>query len=138
MLTVAASYRQLIDDVIAAIDVKRLARDEAGRVVREKGRGNANVVDADEAARRRFFLSPCRTVPLCCPPPHASLPRHRQAARPPRVARVRRVYQSLTWQQRPPRNLLKRGAATLISVSTMASPPKLPRYSSLPVIVRVT
>jgi hypothetical protein len=49
--------RRLVDDVIPAIDIKRLTGDEAGRVVREKGRGEADVVDAYQTAGRR--LGPC-------------------------------------------------------------------------------
>src|SRR5262245_11928761 len=44
----------LIHDMVAAVDVKRLAGDEAGSAVREGGGGNAPVLDADEAARRRL------------------------------------------------------------------------------------
>src|SRR5262249_59985024 len=44
----------LVHDVVATVNVKRLAGDEAGRVVREEGGGGAHVLDADEAARRRF------------------------------------------------------------------------------------
>src|SRR5262245_40762297 len=44
----------LIHDVVATVNVKRLAGDEAGRVVREEGGGDAHVLDTDEAARRRL------------------------------------------------------------------------------------
>src|SRR5262249_19846808 len=44
----------LVHDVVATVNVKRLAGDEAGCVVREEGGGNAHVLDADEAARRRL------------------------------------------------------------------------------------
>src|SRR5262249_61290869 len=46
----------LIHDMVAAVDVKRFAGDEAGGVVREEGGGDAHVLDADEAARRRLRL----------------------------------------------------------------------------------
>jgi hypothetical protein len=46
----------LINNVIAAVDVKRLARDQPSGVVSEERGGNAHVVDADEAPRRRFRL----------------------------------------------------------------------------------
>ena len=41
----------LIHDVVATVNVKRFACDEAGCVVREEGGGDADVLDADEAAR---------------------------------------------------------------------------------------
>src|SRR5262249_56562795 len=44
----------LIHDMVAAVDVKRLASDEAGGVVRGGSGGNAHVLHADEAARRRL------------------------------------------------------------------------------------
>jgi len=46
----------LINDVIAAVDVKRLASDQPSGVVSEERGGNAHVVDADEAPCRRFRL----------------------------------------------------------------------------------
>jgi len=42
--------------VVAAVDVKRLAGDEACRIVRQERGGDADVVDADEAARGRLRL----------------------------------------------------------------------------------
>jgi len=45
---------QLIDDVIASVDVKRFAGDKARRVVRQEGRCDADILDADEAAREAF------------------------------------------------------------------------------------
>lgn len=43
-----------VDDVIPAVDVQGLSRDQAGRIMRKEGGGNAHVVDADETARRRL------------------------------------------------------------------------------------
>ena len=57
--TNAATSRRcstLVNDMVAAIDVKRLARDEPRCVVCKKGRGDPHVVDADEAAGRRLRL----------------------------------------------------------------------------------
>jgi hypothetical protein len=42
--------------VVAAVDVERFAGDEARRVVRQEGGGDADIVDADEPAGGR--LSP--------------------------------------------------------------------------------
>jgi hypothetical protein len=58
----------LVDDVVPTIDVKRLARNEAGGVMREEGGGDAQVVDADETSRWRLclrtpFLSSSPTSP---------------------------------------------------------------------------
>src|SRR5947209_13649955 len=48
-----------VHDVVAAIDVQRLAGDELGGVVSEKGRRGTDILDADETARGclalRFF-----------------------------------------------------------------------------------
>src|SRR5215510_4856961 len=46
--------RPLIHDVIAAIDVKRFARHEPCCIVRQKGGGDANIIDADQATCRRL------------------------------------------------------------------------------------
>ena len=46
----------LINDVIAAVDVKCLAGDQPSRIVSEERGGNAHVIDADEAPCRRFRL----------------------------------------------------------------------------------
>jgi hypothetical protein len=43
-----------VDDVIAAIDVERLAGDQLGGVERQEGDGEPDVIDRDEAARRRL------------------------------------------------------------------------------------
>ena len=40
--------------MVAAVNVKRFAGDEAGCIVREEGGSDAHVLDADEAARRRL------------------------------------------------------------------------------------
>jgi hypothetical protein len=45
-----------IDDVIAAVDIERFAGDQARRIVGEERGGGADVVDADEAPRRRLRL----------------------------------------------------------------------------------
>ena len=45
-----------VHDVIVAIDVKRLAGDEARGVVRQESGGDAHIVDAHQTARRRFRL----------------------------------------------------------------------------------
>src|SRR3974377_235319 len=50
----ASAHRTSVDDVIAAIDINRVAGDETRRVVREEGGGGADVVDTDEAAGRRL------------------------------------------------------------------------------------
>ena len=51
--------------MVAAVDVKRFARNEARCVVREEGGGDANIVDAHEAARRRLgFRLVEQLVPL--------------------------------------------------------------------------
>ena len=42
----------LVDDVIAAVDVERLSGDQPGRVVSQEGSRGANVFDADQTARR--------------------------------------------------------------------------------------
>ena len=46
----------LINDVIAAVDVKCLAGDQPSGIVSEERGGNAHVVDADEAPCRCFRL----------------------------------------------------------------------------------
>src|SRR5262249_34252389 len=51
-----AAPRGLIDDVVAAVDVHRLAGDQLGDVERQEGGGGADVVDADQAARGRGLL----------------------------------------------------------------------------------
>jgi len=45
---------QQLDNVIPAIDMKRLAGDEAGCIMSEESRGDADIVDAHEAPRRRL------------------------------------------------------------------------------------
>ncbi len=55
-MNVASSF--LINDVIPAIDVKRLAGNETRRIVGQEGRSDTDVVDADKTARRRFGLRP--------------------------------------------------------------------------------
>ena len=45
-----------VHDVTVAIDVKRLAGDEARGVVRQESGGDAHIVDAHQTARRRFRL----------------------------------------------------------------------------------
>ena len=40
----------LIDDVVTAVDIERLAGDELRRVMREERGGDTHVVDADETA----------------------------------------------------------------------------------------
>ena len=54
----APSRGELVDDVVATVDVKRLASDEALRIVREERGGDADIVDPDQAAGRslRFRL----------------------------------------------------------------------------------
>src|SRR5262245_28504569 len=51
-----AAWRRLtlIHNMVAAVDVKRFPGDEAGGVVGEEAGGDAHVLDADEAARRRL------------------------------------------------------------------------------------
>src|SRR5262245_29512243 len=44
----------LVDDVVAAVDVKGFPGDETGGVMRQEGGGNADVVDADQAAGGRL------------------------------------------------------------------------------------
>jgi hypothetical protein len=39
-------------NVISAIDIERLAGDKAGSIVREKGGGDANIINAHKATRR--------------------------------------------------------------------------------------
>lgn len=46
----------LIDDVIATVDVNRVACYQLGAVEREEGNRLTNVVNADEAPRRRLAL----------------------------------------------------------------------------------
>src|SRR5262249_24634768 len=46
------SWIRSVDDVVAAVDIERLSGDQLGRVVREEGGGDADVVDADQAAGR--------------------------------------------------------------------------------------
>src|SRR5271154_1647294 len=46
----------LIDDVVAAVDIERLAGDEPRRVVGKECGSGSDIVDANEAARRRFGL----------------------------------------------------------------------------------
>src|SRR5262245_53614248 len=50
----ASSASSLIDDVIAAVDVERFARNEPRSVMRQEGGGETNIVDADQAASRRL------------------------------------------------------------------------------------
>src|SRR6187397_3128205 len=45
-----------VDDVVAAVDVQHAAGDQLGAVERQERGGVADVVDADEAARRRLGL----------------------------------------------------------------------------------
>ena len=45
-----------VDNVIAAIDIKRFARDQLGAIHGEHGNGDADVVDGDEASARSFRL----------------------------------------------------------------------------------
>src|SRR5215475_10562551 len=52
----APSRGELVDDVLAAVDIKRLAGDQARRVVRQERGGDAHIVDADEAAGRSLRL----------------------------------------------------------------------------------
>src|SRR5262245_48978892 len=47
---------QLVDDVVPPVDIERFAGDEAGGIVRQEGGGDADVVDADQAAGRRLRL----------------------------------------------------------------------------------
>ena len=49
--------RTLVDNVVAAVDVKRLAGDEPGRVVGQEGGGDTHVVDAHQA--------PCGSLGFC-------------------------------------------------------------------------
>jgi hypothetical protein len=44
----------LVDDVIAAIHIKRFACDQTCRVVCKESRGHTDIVDAYEAARGRL------------------------------------------------------------------------------------
>ena len=50
----APSRGELVDDVVAIVDVKRLASDEARRIVREERGGDADIVDPDQAAGQSF------------------------------------------------------------------------------------
>src|SRR5262249_25586487 len=50
----SSGRRALVHDMVAAVDVKGFAGDEAGGVVGEEGGGDAHILDADEAARRRL------------------------------------------------------------------------------------
>ena len=45
-----------VDDVIAAVDIERLAGDQFGPVHRQEGHGDADILDRDEAAGRRLGL----------------------------------------------------------------------------------
>jgi enoyl-[acyl-carrier-protein] reductase (NADH) len=47
-----------IDDVIAAIDIHHIARDQFGAVEREKCGGGADIVDRDQVTRRSLPLRP--------------------------------------------------------------------------------
>ena len=46
--------RRLVDNMIAPVDIQRFPGDEAGRVVRQEGGSRADILDADQAARRRL------------------------------------------------------------------------------------
>ena len=46
----------LVDDVIAAVDIERFARDEARGVVSEESGGDADIVDADKTLRAGAFV----------------------------------------------------------------------------------
>ena len=46
--------RDLVHNVVAAVDIERLASDQAGGVMGEEGYRGADIVDADEAAGGRF------------------------------------------------------------------------------------
>ena len=50
------SWKPLIDDVVAAVDIERLARDQAGGVVSEESGGHADILDADKTAGRGLCL----------------------------------------------------------------------------------
>ncbi len=45
---------RLIDDVVAAVNVKRFAGDQTRRIVREEGSRDSDIVDADKAPGRRL------------------------------------------------------------------------------------
>src|SRR6476619_394844 len=51
-VAVPGPTRALVDNVVATVDVKCLAGDEAGCVVRQESGGDADIVDADPAAGR--------------------------------------------------------------------------------------
>jgi hypothetical protein len=46
----------LVDDVVAAVDVERFAGDQACGIVGQERGGRPDIVDRDEASRRRFRL----------------------------------------------------------------------------------
>jgi len=46
----------LIDDMVAAVDVKCLPGDKARRIVRQESGRNADVIDANKAERRGLLL----------------------------------------------------------------------------------
>src|SRR5215471_11310140 len=47
---------ELVDDVIAAVDIERVAGNKPGRVMCEKGRGQTHIHDVHQAARGRLRL----------------------------------------------------------------------------------
>src|SRR5688572_13173212 len=52
VMSVLLSLSTSVDDVVAAVDMDRLAGDQPGGVGGEVGGGHADVVDRDQAARR--------------------------------------------------------------------------------------
>jgi hypothetical protein len=46
----------LVNHMVAAVDIERIARYQPGGVVGEEGGGEPHIHDADEAARGRFLL----------------------------------------------------------------------------------
>src|SRR4030095_13657325 len=51
-----AACLESVDDVVASVDIERLARDQLRCIRREKGGGDAELVDRNKAARGRFLL----------------------------------------------------------------------------------
>src|SRR4051794_39259523 len=51
-----ADSQLLVHDVVTAVYIQGLARNQPRRVMSQEGGRNSNVLDADEAARRRFCL----------------------------------------------------------------------------------
>lgn len=71
-----------VDDVIAAIDVHRLAGDQLGAVHGEHGDGHADIINRDKTSARRLRLRLLRASRAFLSPARSSTPLAAAAASP--------------------------------------------------------